>query len=468
MSQDEPGIELDTSLGYMLKAAASALHSALEAVLRPLGMTITHYSCLELLAQRPGLSNSELARGAFVTRQSMNVLLQNLERQGLVTRPAQPPAGRALPTELTARGRRQLATASAAVRRVEQDMLANLDASEQDQMRRLLTTCIAALTQPPASATKPPRNLRDEGDHLGDPGMLLPRTVQYAGHGRIVSSMEGVTVDAGAGVEATLNYLAPWSQRNRLYVAPGGHMTTTQYAPRTVRIANGRPFVGDFGLDGSGFTLLDHHSTVTDFDDAGQLEAVYVNEGTALVRQVTGADEVVPIGWVIRRAGSDLRGAQPPAPDVHVDVHPGRADARFAAAAPGGRPFRRAIMTSLWRAFSPPPQDWPLAILDYRSVDDSEGEPNLLLFVDSLPDPGDVPDIPDPGAFPAGSIFTWRPAHRWWYFPDMHAGEALLFKLHDTDHSVAWRAPHTAFHDATASGAHSRESVELRTVAFFY
>jgi len=117
MSQGEPGIELDTSLGYMLKAAASALHSALEAVLRPLGMTITHYACLELLAQRPGLSNSELARGAFVTRQSMNVLLQALERQGLVARPAQAPVGRALPTELTARGRRQLKVASAAVRR---------------------------------------------------------------------------------------------------------------------------------------------------------------------------------------------------------------------------------------------------------------------------------------------------------------------------------------------------------------
>jgi len=151
MSQGEPGIELDTSLGYMLKAAASALHSALEAVLRPLGMTITHYSCLELLAQRPGLSNSELARGTFVTRQSMNVLLQALERQGLVVRPAQAPVGRVLPTELTAAGRRQLAVASAAVRRVEQDMLAGLDAGEQDQMRRLLNACIAALAEPRAS-----------------------------------------------------------------------------------------------------------------------------------------------------------------------------------------------------------------------------------------------------------------------------------------------------------------------------
>ncbi|MFF7608285.1 MarR family transcriptional regulator [Streptomyces parvulus] len=152
MSQGEPGIELDTSLGYMLKAASSALHSAMEAVLRPMGMTITHYSCLELLAQRPGLSNSELARGTFVTRQSMNVLLQALERQGLVVRAAQAPVGRALPTELTAAGRRQLQAASAAVRRVERDMLAGLTPADQDRMRRLLTACITSLTGPPAPA----------------------------------------------------------------------------------------------------------------------------------------------------------------------------------------------------------------------------------------------------------------------------------------------------------------------------
>src|SRR3977135_1672441 len=126
MSQGGPGVELDTSLGYMLKAAASALHSALEAVLRPLGMTITHYACLELLAQRPGLSNSELARGAFVSRQSMNVLLQALEREGLVSRAPEASVGRIVPTELTARGRRQLETASAAVRAVEVRMRSGL------------------------------------------------------------------------------------------------------------------------------------------------------------------------------------------------------------------------------------------------------------------------------------------------------------------------------------------------------
>jgi DNA-binding MarR family transcriptional regulator len=131
MSQDGAGVDLETSLGYLLKEASSALRAAMEAVLRPLGMTVTHYSCLELLAQRPGLSNSELARGAFVTRQSMNVLLQTLERDGYVTRPAEAPVGRVLPARLTPSGRRSLAKASAAVRSVEVRMLSGLTDGEQ-------------------------------------------------------------------------------------------------------------------------------------------------------------------------------------------------------------------------------------------------------------------------------------------------------------------------------------------------
>lgn len=144
MSQDE-GIELETSLGYLLKEASSALRSAMESVLRPLGMTMTHYSCLELLAQRPGLSNSELARGAFVTRQSMNVLLQTLERDGFVTRPAEAPVGKALPTRLTPRGRRSLTKASAAVRSVEVRMLAGLTDAEQSAARTALRSMVRSL-----------------------------------------------------------------------------------------------------------------------------------------------------------------------------------------------------------------------------------------------------------------------------------------------------------------------------------
>src|ERR1700709_1598150 len=131
MRQLETGVDLQTSLGYLLKVAASPLRAAMEEVLRPLGMSVTHYSCLELLAQRPGLSNSELARGAFVTRQSMNVLVQALEREGFVTRPEQAPVGKVLPTRLTPRGRRSLEKATEAVRSVEIRMLAGMTETER-------------------------------------------------------------------------------------------------------------------------------------------------------------------------------------------------------------------------------------------------------------------------------------------------------------------------------------------------
>ncbi|HWS35336.1 MAG TPA: MarR family transcriptional regulator, partial [Actinoplanes sp.] len=131
MSQDGAGVDLEKSLGYLLKEASSALRAAMEEALRPLGMTVTRYACLELLAQRPGLSNSDLARGVFVTRQSMNVLLQALELQGWVTRPAEAPAGRVLPTRLTPLGRQNLAQATVAVRAVELRMLSGMTEADQ-------------------------------------------------------------------------------------------------------------------------------------------------------------------------------------------------------------------------------------------------------------------------------------------------------------------------------------------------
>ncbi|PYY60611.1 MarR family transcriptional regulator [Curtobacterium sp. MCSS17_011] len=145
MRQDDTGIHLETSIGYLLKETASALRASMEAVLRPLGMTVTHYSCLELLAQRPGLSNSELARGTFVTRQSMNVLLQALERDGSVTRATEPSVGKALPTQLTDTGRQRLAQASAAIRGVEQRMLADLTTDQQAEARQTLRSMVASL-----------------------------------------------------------------------------------------------------------------------------------------------------------------------------------------------------------------------------------------------------------------------------------------------------------------------------------
>ncbi|MET4620845.1 DNA-binding MarR family transcriptional regulator [Arthrobacter sp. 2762] len=147
MSQGGSGVDLDTSLGYLLKQVHSALRSAMDAALRPLGMTVSQYACLELLAQRPGLSNSELARGAFVSRQSMNVLLQALERDGLVSRPEQPVTGRALPVKLTPLGSKRLKAASEAANEVEGRLRQGLTASERQHLQALLVSRLTALAE---------------------------------------------------------------------------------------------------------------------------------------------------------------------------------------------------------------------------------------------------------------------------------------------------------------------------------
>ena len=145
--------DLDQVVGYVLKQAATVLRTRMEDVLRPLGLTVPQYVCLELLARRPGASNAELARGAFVTRQSMNGVLRGLQDRGLLVRPDDAPHGRARPSELTTEGVERLHEASTVVSGVEQQMLGGLDDDARRGLRDQLVSCLEALTAAPGRRT---------------------------------------------------------------------------------------------------------------------------------------------------------------------------------------------------------------------------------------------------------------------------------------------------------------------------
>ncbi len=149
MSQAETVGPIDEAVGYLLKQAATALRAAMDTVLRPLGLTVPQYSCLEVLNQQPGLTSAELARATFVSRQSMNLVLQGLQERGLLTRAAVARHGKALPTALTEAGRVQLRAASVAVRAIEKTMLAPLTPAARQRLLADLAACTAALTGEP-------------------------------------------------------------------------------------------------------------------------------------------------------------------------------------------------------------------------------------------------------------------------------------------------------------------------------
>ena len=290
--------------------------------------------------------------------------------------------------------------------------------------------------------------------------------------------------DQVRSVEGCVSYLAPGSFINRRYVAPGAEVNTGQYETHTVRIRDGREIRGHFTLDQHGFVLAGHRSAVADFEDTDEVERLYPAETAELVRELTGADRVVVRGWM-RRTSGDLEsrrrkivgythrgGTQPPAAEAHVDFTADTAErvARdtFGSEFPGERPYRRFISSSLWRSFSEPPHDWPIALCDARSVAADEGTPNALVIVDEIPEPeAMLAPLPPGKVAMTADVFRYNPAHRWWYFSGMHRDEVLLLKFYDSATDVARRVPHTAFRDGSLPGASVRKSIEVRSFAYF-
>ncbi|MGL5818751.1 MAG: MarR family winged helix-turn-helix transcriptional regulator [Phycicoccus sp.] len=141
------GVELDRATGYLLKQVDVALRAEMDRALRPLGLTTPQYAVLEVLAQRSGLSAAGLARAAFVTRQTMTVIVRALEERGLVG--ADPDRrGRAQPMSLTPAGRRALRPASVAVGAVEARLVEGLTPRRQGELDAMLRRCLGNLTSP--------------------------------------------------------------------------------------------------------------------------------------------------------------------------------------------------------------------------------------------------------------------------------------------------------------------------------
>ncbi|MCX4635090.1 winged helix-turn-helix transcriptional regulator [Streptomyces sp. RPA4-5] len=131
-----PAKDVTQHAGYLLKRAQAALRGAMDKVLREHGLTVPQYATLELLALHPGMSNADLARATFVTRQSGHVVLRGLQEAGLITRPATADHGRARPAHLTGEGHARLTAVQAAVYAVEQRMV---QAIPPERMTALLT-----------------------------------------------------------------------------------------------------------------------------------------------------------------------------------------------------------------------------------------------------------------------------------------------------------------------------------------
>lgn len=137
-------------IGYNLKITQHRLRQRLDAELGQVGITASQNAVLLAIAGNPRISNAELARAAFVTPQTMQAILVNLERAGLIARSPHPEHGRVIMTELTAAGQQAVADGAKAADAVERQMLSRLSSDEARLLCELLKRCAAALDEQPS------------------------------------------------------------------------------------------------------------------------------------------------------------------------------------------------------------------------------------------------------------------------------------------------------------------------------
>jgi len=180
-----------------------------------------------------------------------------------------------------------------------------------------------------------------------------------------------------------------------------------------------------------------------------------------------GADEVSCFGPYLRRTGAVAgEDYQPPGIGAHLDFAPHTAEqmARDHAPSPDYT-YSRFACVNVWRALSEPPQDWPLAVCDGRSVPFDAGVFNALYHVEKIPDLDRLKQINPPN--PGGHIFQYDPKLQWHFFSNMTQDEALCFKIFDSNRHQGFRVPHAAFFDTTRPESKPRSSYEIRTVCYF-
>jgi hypothetical protein len=236
---------------------------------------------------------------------------------------------------------------------------------------------------------------------------------------------------------------------------------TGEFANHNMTISDGRSLRDQLSLDVHGFELADHKTKMKNFLDEDEIKSVYYPEVDQLIKDRTGASRVVIFDHTVRigdEKKQQKHQTREPVLRVHNDYTDWSGPQRVRDLLPPDEAEEllkhRFAIVQAWRPIQDVLKTNPLAIADSRSL--APGD--LIISERRYPDRvGQTYQI------------AYNPDHQWFYFPDMTRDEAIVFKVYEseTDGRARWTA-HTSFDDPTTpTGAPARESIEMRTLAFF-
>lgn len=266
-------------------------------------------------------------------------------------------------------------------------------------------------------------------------------------------------------VRATMNYSVDNGQPPDYYFYepdPDVRLNPPGTDPHEVDIHDAWPDVDRLSLDREGFELHAFDPSFLDFDDDAKIRSAFYPQVIDFVKRHTGAKRVIIFDHTIRkRLPADLKQQttvqRPAVLLVHSDYTVASGPQRVRDIVPDEADQllqRRVAFYNVWKPLYRRVEELPLAMVDASTHDDADMLRMELKYRERT-----------------GEIYVMRysPKHRWMYFPLMTNEQALLLKTYDSETDGRCRfMGHSAFEDPTsAPDAPRRESIEVRTMAFF-
>jgi len=265
-------------------------------------------------------------------------------------------------------------------------------------------------------------------------------------------------------MDATIAYYDP-PKRPAPDVRPD--FTNLPLSGKPVTVADMRD--GDFSggcLDREGFAFVAAPTAVRDFYDRDEVLRTYTGEAAGLLRELTGCAATAvlntPVVRVSDRIGERPAGTTFTGDFAHADFSAAAAEYMLRRNLPRdeaeARLRHRYAVFNVWRAFSGPPQDVPLALCDTRTVAPEDKQYCVITMKSAT-----------------GEAMTWENItylhsgqHRWWSCADMTRDEAYVFRSFDSDPGHAEQVPHSAFVNRFCPDTvPPRASIEIRLFAFY-
>ncbi|KFY05586.1 hypothetical protein V492_08433 [Pseudogymnoascus sp. VKM F-4246] len=227
--------------------------------------------------------------------------------------------------------------------------------------------------------------------------------------------------------------------------------------------------ISAYTLDTTGFTYVLHQSAVVgdQYQDIDHIKNTYLPECEQLLQsKIDGVDEIYIYDWRLRRSNmpnrqgklinyNDPMSAIGPATHVHVDQSPASVVERIRLVFPDRADSLlqgRVRLINLWRPTNGPVENWPLAVSDGSTIQESN-----LIETDRIR-----------RNFTGCTMFLLHDERvKWHYMSRQDNNELLMFKSFDSKEGVVPYAAHGSFELPDAPpDAKPRESIEVRALVF--